>query len=150
MVGWLFTDDLIRQDRRAQVRANAHSDKARLWLAQEILDWIQTGKLHPQLSITVESFCSYCGRQCTDPVSVARGAGPTCYGRNTESQHQTRERVTAAKTSQAPESEQLPLMDSATGERYNRYLANLDEMDVAVKAVEFSKLPVEEQKVWAS
>lgn len=31
--------------------------------------------------------CGYCGRPLTDPVSIARGIGPDCWGQNTESKH---------------------------------------------------------------
>lgn len=35
--------------------------------------------------------CGKCGRELTDPVSVSRGLGPTCYGASTGSEHQTKQ-----------------------------------------------------------
>lgn len=36
-------------------------------------------------SVTVveESVCGHCGAELTDPVSIERGIGPTCYGKTT-------------------------------------------------------------------
>lgn len=36
------------------------------------------------------SECGVCGLELTDPVSIDRGVGPTCYGKLTGSQHQTK------------------------------------------------------------
>ena len=42
-----------------------------------------------QFEITESNFCGKCGKELTDPVSIARGIGPTCAGAETGSKHYT-------------------------------------------------------------
>lgn len=42
------------------------------------------------LSFLEAEECGVCGRELTDPESIARGIGPVCFGRMTDSQHQVK------------------------------------------------------------
>lgn len=42
-------------------------------------------------TIQESNLCGKCGKELTDPVSIARGIGPTCYGASTESHHYRQE-----------------------------------------------------------
>lgn len=44
-----------------------------------------------QYEIAEANLCGKCARTLTDPVSIARGIGPTCYGAETGSEHYTQQ-----------------------------------------------------------
>lgn len=55
---------------------------------RHILHSACTGQQDTDLYTIQESnLCGKCGKELTDPVSIARGIGPTCYGASTESHH---------------------------------------------------------------
>jgi hypothetical protein len=81
------------------------------------------------LSCAEEARCGKCGRALTDPVSIARGIGPECYGASTGSAHETKVRP-EKKSSPAPSA---PVADTPP------YLQNV--MDVAEDR-EYMRRPV--------
>lgn len=46
--------------------------------------------------------CGKCGKELTDPVSIERGIGPTCYGSDTGSQHYHKGLETTPAPAEAP------------------------------------------------
>jgi hypothetical protein len=77
--------------------ADRNADSARVWAASAIARWVSCGDdadvLRPildRVEITEESRCGMCGAELTDPESIARGIGPHCFGKLTESQHQVK------------------------------------------------------------
>jgi hypothetical protein len=67
-----------------------NADPARVWAAKAVLLAACGEVPHRQAEITVADRCGRCGRQLTDPVSIERGIGPECYGRETGSHHEIR------------------------------------------------------------
>jgi hypothetical protein len=58
------------------------------WVAQRVVAWALGGfDLEEQADVALAEECSVCGRGLTDPESIARGIGPECFGRRTESSH---------------------------------------------------------------
>lgn len=47
-----------------------------------IINQIETQQLHPQLEFYHEGKCARCGKALTDPSSLERGLGPTCWGKS--------------------------------------------------------------------
>lgn len=43
--------------------------------------------------ISEANLCGTCGKELTDPVSIERGIGPTCFGKSTGSKHYKKERT---------------------------------------------------------
>jgi hypothetical protein len=86
MVGYVM---LVGRD-AGQVRPNRNADPARLWAFEQLWKYLRTGELHPKLDLKLEKECAHCGIALADPVSIARGVGPDCYGKLTGSTHQRR------------------------------------------------------------
>ncbi len=100
--GW--NDKVGKYTRSRGFVADANADDARAYCAKQLLAYVTGQRTAPGLEIAEEERCGKCGRQLTDPVSIARGIGPECYGASTGSQHETKtrtqqERVTEATTS---------------------------------------------------
>lgn len=73
--------------------SDQHADKARVWCAQRVLR-IAAGVAEwedEQCSILKDTYCLLCGRELTDPLSIERQIGPTCYGQMTGSRHQVKQ-----------------------------------------------------------
>ena len=68
----------------------ADADPARVWAAQRVLLAACGVTPHPQTELLTADRCGRCGRQLTDPISVSRGIGPECWGKETGSHHQRR------------------------------------------------------------
>lgn len=65
-------------------------DQAWQYAARQTLHSAMTGVNDTeQFEITEANFCGKCGKTLTDPVSIARGIGPTCAGAETGSVHYT-------------------------------------------------------------
>ena len=63
-------------------------DAAWIYAINAILNAAQSGVQDTeQFEITEEERCGKCGLPLTDPVSIARGIGPTCLGAETGSEH---------------------------------------------------------------
>lgn len=75
-----------------------NADPARVFAACAVAQWLvgETPVEGMQVTGTFLTFqeaeeCGVCGRELTDPESIARGIGPVCYGKVTGSQHQVKE-----------------------------------------------------------
>lgn len=66
-----------------------NADAARVHAAAIAANWL-CGATNDTASCQEESECARCGRELTDPVSIARGIGPICLGAMTGSQHQVK------------------------------------------------------------
>jgi hypothetical protein len=74
-----------------------NADPARVWAAKAVAWWVCSGEngavcahVLEQATIQEEERCGVCGLELTDPESIARGIGPVCFGRLTESEHQVK------------------------------------------------------------
>lgn len=54
-----------------------HSHKAFIFL----LNNLAAGRLHSKLEFWHEGQCARCGKPLTDPASIERGFGPTCFSK---------------------------------------------------------------------
>jgi hypothetical protein len=82
---------------------DAAADPKRVWAAVAALRYACKGTEHAQAEYAEADRCGRCGRELTDPESIARGVGPECYGQLTGSAHERR--IWNAPGQQAP----LPL-----------------------------------------
>lgn len=89
--------------------ADAAADPARVWAAVAAMKFACTGEMHLKADYAEADRCGRCGRELTDPESIARGIGPECAGRLTSSTHERR--VYNAPGQQAP----LPLKAEPRG-----------------------------------
>jgi len=64
------------------------ADGARVFAAAMVARWINGEQFESR--IQEEERCGKCARTLTDPVSIERGIGPECYGKDTGSQHQVK------------------------------------------------------------
>jgi hypothetical protein len=67
------------------------ADPKRVWAAIAALKFACTGEMHLQAEYAEADKCGRCGRELTDPESIARGIGPECYGQMTGSSHERRQ-----------------------------------------------------------
>ena len=74
-----------------QFYADEAADPARVWAAQATLQYACGGTIFSKAEYAEADRCGRCGRELTDPESIARGVGPECYGRLTDSVHETRQ-----------------------------------------------------------
>lgn len=94
--GW---DDKVGKFTRAGGFTPDHNaDPARVFCAKQLVKFVAGEPTAPGLECREESRCGRCGRQLTDPVSIDRGIGPECAGKETGSSHQKKgETVTAVE-----------------------------------------------------
>lgn len=88
--GW--NDKVAKVTRAKGLVPDPHADDARVYCARMLLRYVAGESLPPSLEVFEEDRCGRCGRALTDPVSIERGIGPECYGRETGSQHETKQR----------------------------------------------------------
>ena len=69
-IGTIFGGDRYRHGTRSRIAPDAPSAKAFEW------SWRNLGS--PEIEVWHSGECSRCGRELTDPESIARGLGPTC------------------------------------------------------------------------
>lgn len=69
-----------------------NADPARVWAACAAAHWLNGEAEEKNATYHETNECGRCGRELTDPVSVERGIGPECFGKETGSQHQTKNR----------------------------------------------------------
>ena len=67
--------------------ADRNADPARVYAAKLVLMYA-TEDTAFQSEVVESDNCGKCGRTLTDPVSIARGIGPECYGQETGSSHE--------------------------------------------------------------
>lgn len=71
------------------------ADPARVYCAKALLAYVAGEPTNPNLVIQEANNCGRCGRELTDPESIALGIGPTCRGsEETSSHHQEKVTVT--------------------------------------------------------
>jgi len=66
------------------------ADSARSWTAQKVIGFAASAVSPAHARMDVASRCGRCGRELTDPESIARGIGPECIGILTGSRHERR------------------------------------------------------------
>lgn len=69
-LGTIFQDGTYRHSSRSNVSLNAPSAQAWCWLWMNITS--------EKAEVWHSGECGRCGRELTDPESIARGLGPTC------------------------------------------------------------------------
>lgn len=76
-----------------EVRVPRNVDPARGWTARALFEFAlgERPSLADQADVYLATQCCRCGRRLTDPVSVERGIGPECYGKETGSRVAERE-----------------------------------------------------------
>ena len=84
--GW--NDKVGKATRRAGFTPDRLADRARVFCAERLLDYVAGRPMPAGLEAFEESRCGCCGRALTDPVSIERGIGPECYGKQTGSTHE--------------------------------------------------------------
>lgn len=86
------------------------ADMARDWAARAILEYaFYNTNLAEKAEVLLATRCAYCGKKLTDPVSVARGVGPECFGRATGSKRaagRREEKLTVPEAKRLREDEQ--------------------------------------------
>lgn len=94
--------------------ADDHADPARVWAAAEAARWLDASEqASPQATYLEESRCGRCARRLTDPVSIERGIGPECYGKETGSQHEVKHPKAAQVAPEEAPVEQMALVEEA-------------------------------------
>ncbi len=89
-VGWLNVDA------SGQIRMTLRTRREEYRTAiLAIFEYAATGTTAGQEQVREASRCGRCFRTLTDPVSIDRGIGPECFGRDTGSQHVAAERRAA-------------------------------------------------------
>jgi hypothetical protein len=69
--------------------ADRFADPARIFALKQVFLYASGLPTHPQVESVLEELnCGVCERPLTDPISVERGIGPTCFGQDTGSSHQ--------------------------------------------------------------
>lgn len=87
----LYPDPIGRFDVAAgRFYPDRRADPARVWCAEYLLRLASGGEPHPQAEVLPATHCRICGRELTDPESIERGIGPTCYEAATSSVPQTK------------------------------------------------------------
>lgn len=76
---------------------DTNADPERVTAAILAAHWLNEGNQRSNriagYRLQEESYCGVCGRTLTDPESIDRGIGPECYGKQTESQHQVKQKL---------------------------------------------------------
>lgn len=73
-----------------------NADPARVYAAAAAAHWVNKGSENADpnsawgMTFQEQDECARCGKELTDPVSIARGIGPVCLGHMTGSQHQVK------------------------------------------------------------
>lgn len=74
---------------RESVARESEDDKLLVFAARACMQFAYTGTVptprNGTVEVTEEDVCSCCGLALTDPVSLERGMGPECYGKQTGS-----------------------------------------------------------------
>lgn len=74
-------------DQRTTIARESTDDQLLVYAARAALGYAYTGTTPTAgngiVEITEESVCGMCGMELTDPVSIERGIGPQCFGKQT-------------------------------------------------------------------
>lgn len=89
--GW--NDKVGRVTRSKGFVADPSADNARVFCAKQLLKFLAGEETHADMTVQEADQCGKCGRELTDPESIARGIGPTCLGAETGSKHQEKAKV---------------------------------------------------------
>jgi uncharacterized protein DUF6011 len=78
---------------------DSNADPDRIQAAVLAARWLNEGESRKSrmdgFRFQEESYCGICGRTLTDPESIDRGIGPECFGKQTDSHHQQKQKMSA-------------------------------------------------------
>ncbi len=77
-LGTIFGGRVFKHGVKSPIGGDAPSAKAFAWA----WPYIARGETPPDCEVWHEGSCGKCGRQLTDPESIASGLGPICGGRS--------------------------------------------------------------------
>lgn len=97
-----YGDKVAKVTRSKGLVPDTNADPARVWCARQLLRMVAGQPLAEGLEAFEEDRCGVCGRTLTDPVSIERGIGPECYGRETGSEHETKVKRPPAQHQEQP------------------------------------------------
>lgn len=75
-LGCIYRRTMYAHGRKSRIGEDATSAKTFAWLWK----FLSAGQMPPECEVWHEGRCSKCGRQLTDPESIARGLGAKCAG----------------------------------------------------------------------
>ncbi len=67
--------------KNSKVTRNSQSFRSFKWLMDASVQWELGQDKFPKVDVFHEGQCGSCGRKLTDPLSIERGFGPSCYQR---------------------------------------------------------------------
>jgi len=133
-VGWLNVD----ADGRVLLTLRTRRDDA-VAAVRSVLDY--AAGLVPAARVQEASRCGRCFRTLTDPVSIDRGIGPECFGRDTGSQHIAAVRV---ESGDAIVPERMPRTETVYRNREDALAADQAALDAA--EAEMNRLVAERER----
>jgi hypothetical protein len=76
-LGTIFDRRAYVHGRKSRIDSEAPSAVAFTWVWARL----SGGEMHPKLGVWHEGRCGRCSRRLTDPLSISRGMGSSCWGR---------------------------------------------------------------------
>jgi len=76
-LGCIFEGQRFVHGKKSRISEDAPSAVAFDWVWRTLT----SGKMHPELGVWHEGRCGACGRRLTDPLSISRGMGSSCWER---------------------------------------------------------------------
>jgi len=76
-LGCIYGRKMYSHGRKSRIASDAPSAVAFAWVWKHL----SGGKMHPELAVYHEGRCGRCNRRLTDPLSISRGMGSSCWER---------------------------------------------------------------------
>jgi hypothetical protein len=76
-LGCVYDRRSYAHGRKSRIARDAPSAVAFAWVWRKLV----AGEMHPELAVYHEGRCGACGRRLTDPLSISRGMGSSCWER---------------------------------------------------------------------